>query len=38
VRDAERQAAGTRELAAQRVPALAGRAVDAIRRLEADDR
>ena len=38
VRDAERQAAATRELAARRMPALVSRAVDAIRRLEADDR
>ena len=33
-----RQDAATRELAARRMPALASRAVDAIRRLEADER
>ncbi len=38
IRDAERQATRTRELAARRMPALVGRAVDMIRRLEADER
>jgi len=38
MRDAEHQAAATRELAARRMPALADRAVEAIRRLEEDDR
>ncbi len=34
---AEQQAAQTRERAAQRMPALVGRAVDAVRRLQPDD-
>jgi len=38
VRDAERQAAGISELAGRRMPALVGRAVETIRRLETDDR
>ena len=37
-RDAEHQAAATRELAARRMPAMADRAVDAIRQLKADER
>lgn len=38
IREAEHQAGATRELAARRMPAMADRAVDAIRRLEADER